>query len=109
MAGERRGLRKVRRHRLTPDQDVASAAALTVSELVAEVRAASASRRAAAITSDAAGRASLEYVSSAMPRLRTLALVALIVVVTDVTWDGKSLRISLGLPGRRRIIELAFP
>jgi len=44
-----------------------------------------------------------------MPRLRTLALVALVVVVTDVTWDGKSLRISLGLPGRRRIIELAFP
>jgi hypothetical protein len=44
-----------------------------------------------------------------MPRLRTIALVALILVLTDVTWDGKSLRISLGLPGRRRIIQLVFP
>jgi hypothetical protein len=38
-----------------------------------------------------------------VPRLRTIALVALIVVLTDITWDGKSLRISLGIPGRRRI------
>ena len=60
--------------------------------------------------SDGAGRASLEYVSSAMPRLlRTLAVVTLIVVLTDVTWDGKSLRISIGVPGRRRIIQLVFP
>jgi len=45
-----------------------------------------------------------------MPRLlRTLAVVALIVVLTDVTWDGKSLRISIGVPGRRRIIQLVFP
>jgi hypothetical protein len=44
-----------------------------------------------------------------MPRLRTLALVALIVVLTDVTWDGTSLRISVGLPRRRRIVELVFP
>jgi len=45
-----------------------------------------------------------------MPRLlRTLAVVTLIVVLTDVTWDGKSLRISIGLPGRRRIVQLVFP
>jgi hypothetical protein len=44
-----------------------------------------------------------------MPRLRTIALVALILVLTDVTWDGKSLRMSVGLPGRRRIIQLVFP
>ena len=29
-----------------------------------------------------------------MPRLRTLALVAVVVVVTDVTWDGTSLHVS---------------
>jgi len=33
----------------------------------------------------------------------------LILVLTDVTWDGKSLRMSVGLPGRRRIIQLVFP
>jgi hypothetical protein len=44
-----------------------------------------------------------------VPRLRTIALVALILVLTDVTWDGTSLRISFGLPGRRRIIQLVFP
>jgi hypothetical protein len=44
-----------------------------------------------------------------MPRLRTIALVALVVVLTDVTWDGKSLHISFGLPGRRRIVQLVFP
>ena len=44
-----------------------------------------------------------------MPRFRTIALVALLVVLTDVTWDGKSLRVSIGVPGRRRIIQLAFP
>ena len=44
-----------------------------------------------------------------MPRLRTIAFVALIVALTDVTWDGKSLRISIGLPGRRRIVQLVFP
>ena len=44
-----------------------------------------------------------------MPRLRTIAFIALIVVLTDVTWDGKSLRISIGLPGRRRIVQLVFP
>ena len=59
--------------------------------------------------SDGAGRASRGYVSRTVPRLRTIALVALIVVLTDVTWDGKSLRVSIGVPGRRRIIQLAFP
>jgi hypothetical protein len=31
-----------------------------------------------------------------MPRLRTLAIVAVVVVVSDVTWDGSSLHISVG-------------
>jgi hypothetical protein len=44
-----------------------------------------------------------------VPRLRTIALVALIIVLTDVTWDGKSLRISIGLPGKRRIFQLVLP
>lgn len=44
-----------------------------------------------------------------MPRLRTIALVAAIVVLTDVTWDGSSLRISFGLPGRRKIAQFEFP
>jgi hypothetical protein len=50
-----------------------------------------------------------EYVSRTVPRLRTLALVALVVVLTDVTWDGTALRISIGLPGRRRIVQLVLP
>jgi hypothetical protein len=44
-----------------------------------------------------------------VPRLRTIALVVLVVVLTDVTWDGKSLHISFGVPGRRRIFQLTFP
>jgi hypothetical protein len=44
-----------------------------------------------------------------MPRLRTLAIVAVVVVVTDVTWDGSSLHISVGWPGRPRIVQLVFP
>jgi hypothetical protein len=44
-----------------------------------------------------------------MPRLRTIALVAALVVVTDVTWDGTSLNISFGWPGRRRIVQFAIP
>ena len=43
-----------------------------------------------------------------MPRLRTLAIIAAIVVLTDVTYDGQILRISIGLPGRRRLLQLAF-
>jgi hypothetical protein len=50
-----------------------------------------------------------EYVSRTVPRLRTIALVALIVVLTDVTWDGTSLRISIGLPGRRRLVQVVLP
>ena len=45
-----------------------------------------------------------------MPRSRTIAIVALVVVVlTDVTWDGASLRVSIGWPGRRRIVQFVFP
>jgi len=42
-----------------------------------------------------------------VPRLRTLAVVAAIIVLTDVTYDGQTLRISFGLPGRRRLLQLA--
>ena len=44
-----------------------------------------------------------------MPRFRTIAIVAVVVVLTDVTWDGTSLRISVGWPGRRRIVQIVFP
>jgi hypothetical protein len=45
-----------------------------------------------------------------MPRLRTIAIAAVVVVVvTDVTWDGTSLHISFGWPGRRRIASFVFP
>jgi hypothetical protein len=44
-----------------------------------------------------------------MPRLRTLAIVAAVIVVTDVTWDGTSLHISFGWPGRMRIVQFVFP
>jgi hypothetical protein len=44
-----------------------------------------------------------------MPRLRTIAVAALVVLVTDVTWDGTSLRISIGWPGRKPIASLVFP
>lgn len=43
-----------------------------------------------------------------MPRLRTLAIAAVIVVLTDVTYDGQTLTISIGLPGRRRLLQLVF-
>ena len=37
-----------------------------------------------------------------MPRLRTIAIVAVMaVVVTDVTWDDTSLRIAIGWPGTK--------
>jgi hypothetical protein len=42
-------------------------------------------------------------------RLRTIVLVVSILVLTDVTWNGKSLCISVGLPGRRRIVQFVFP
>jgi hypothetical protein len=45
-----------------------------------------------------------------MPRLRTVVIVAVaVVVVTDVTWDGTSLHISFGLPQRRRIVKFVLP
>ena len=44
-----------------------------------------------------------------MFRMRTIALVALIIVLTDITYDDKKLRISFGLPGRRRLFQLVFP
>jgi hypothetical protein len=44
-----------------------------------------------------------------VPRLRTIGLVALVVVLTDVTWDGKALRISFGLPGREPLFRLVLP
>jgi hypothetical protein len=44
-----------------------------------------------------------------VPRLRTIAVVGLVVALTDVTWDGKSLHVSFGLPRRRRIVQFVFP
>jgi hypothetical protein len=48
-----------------------------------------------------------------MPRLRTIAITTAatvaVVVVTDVTWDGASLRVSFGWPGRKPIASLALP
>jgi hypothetical protein len=34
---------------------------------------------------------------------------AVVVVITDVTWDGTSLRISFGLPRRKPIASFVFP
>jgi hypothetical protein len=44
-----------------------------------------------------------------MPRIRTLAIVALVLVVTDITWDGESLTISIGWPGRKPIATVVVP
>jgi hypothetical protein len=44
-----------------------------------------------------------------MPRLRTLAFVAAVVVLTDVTWDGTTLHVSFGRPGRKPIASFEFP
>ena len=45
-----------------------------------------------------------------MPRLRTIVIAAVVVVVvTDVTWDGKSLHISVGWPGRTPVASFVFP
>jgi hypothetical protein len=44
-----------------------------------------------------------------MPRLRTVAIAVAVLVVTDVTWDGTSLRISFGWPGRRPLRSFTFP
>jgi hypothetical protein len=44
-----------------------------------------------------------------MPRLRTIALATLVIVVTDVTWDGTSIHISIGWPGRTPLASFVFP
>ena len=44
-----------------------------------------------------------------MPRRRTILIAAAVVVLTDVTWDGTSLRVSFGWPGRRAIVSLVVP
>jgi len=44
-----------------------------------------------------------------MPRLRTIAIAAVVIVVTDVTWDGTSLRVSVGWPGRRPLASFFLP
>ena len=44
-----------------------------------------------------------------MPRLRTVAIAALVIVVTDVTWDGTSLHISFGWPRRKPVASFVFP
>ena len=45
-----------------------------------------------------------------MPRLRTIVIAAVVVVVaTDVTWDGKSLHISVGWPGRTPVASFVLP
>ena len=45
-----------------------------------------------------------------MPRpLRIALALAVLVVVTDVTWDGTSLHVSFGLPGRKRIASIRLP
>jgi hypothetical protein len=44
-----------------------------------------------------------------MPRLRTIAIAAAVIVVTDVTWDGTSLHVSFGLPRRKPLVSLVFP
>ena len=44
-----------------------------------------------------------------MPRLRTIAIVAAAIVVTDVTWDGTRLLVSFGWPGRKPVASFALP
>jgi hypothetical protein len=45
-----------------------------------------------------------------MPRLRTIVIAAVVVVVvSDVTWDGNSLFISVGWPGRTPLASFIFP
>jgi len=44
-----------------------------------------------------------------MPRLRTFVIAAAVVVLTDVTWDGTSLTIAFGWPGRKPLVTLVFP
>jgi len=45
-----------------------------------------------------------------MPRARIIAFAAVaLVVVTDVTWDGTSLHVSFGWPGRKPLASFVFP
>ena len=44
-----------------------------------------------------------------MPRLQTIAIAAVIVVVTDVTWDGTSLIVAFGWPGRKPVASFVLP
>jgi hypothetical protein len=44
-----------------------------------------------------------------MPRLRTIVIAAVVVVVTDVTWDGTSLLVSVGWPGREPLASFKLP
>jgi hypothetical protein len=44
-----------------------------------------------------------------MPRLRTIVIVAAVIVVTDVTWDDGTLRVSFGWPKRKPIASFIFP
>jgi len=44
-----------------------------------------------------------------VPRLRTLVIAAVVIVMTDVTWDGTSLHVSFGLTGRKRFVQLVIP
>lgn len=44
-----------------------------------------------------------------MPRLRTFVIAAAVVVLTDVTWDGTSLTITFGWPGRKPLATVVLP
>ena len=44
-----------------------------------------------------------------MPRLPTLLLAAIVIVFTDMTWDGTSLHISVGWPRQKPFASFAFP
>lgn len=44
-----------------------------------------------------------------MPRLRTFVVAAAVVVLTDVTWDGTSLTIAFGWPGRKPLATVVLP
>jgi hypothetical protein len=43
-----------------------------------------------------------------MPRLRTVVIATAVIVVTDVTWDGTSLHVSFGWPGRKPVASFTW-
>ena len=51
----------------------------------------------------------IERMRPVVPRLRTIVIAAVVVVITDVTWDGTSLHVSFGWPGREPIVSFVFP